>query len=937
MRISPLLLLLLTAPVVAQPAAEKPRSLDPRLEIVQFAASPDIVHPIAVDFDAKGRLLVVESHTHFRPKDYKGPEKDRIRVLEDTDGDGKADRFTTFYEGLTATMDLAVHPDGSVYVATRNEILRLRDTKGTGKADEWTRIMFLKTDGNYPHNGLSGLAFDAQGNLYFGLGENLGAKYELIGSDDVKFVGGGEGGSIFWCTKDGEKLRRVATGFWNPFGVCRDAFGRIFSVDNDPDARPPCRLVHVVEGGDYGYQFRYGRSGRHPFQAWNGELPGTLPYVAGTGEAPCEVLSYESDGLPADYRGNLLVTSWGDHRLERYAPVAKGASFTAKKEVVIQGGPNFRPVGLAVAPDGSLFMSDWVRRDYNLHGQGAIWHIRTKNGKAATRPAKSDEAITSSDRSTRMKAARELASTAKGIEVLKKHLDHANDRVRATAIDALAENDEVDFVRIVREDKSPAVAAMAVRALAARTKNRPEFWPPEDQRAEVRSELLAGWTKFWSDLTDLPDDDPFLRQAAVRKLSTAPGAILRPLVSEKLSNRVATDLFLALRDSDKDRSQRLIRELLEDPVDDIRFLTAKWIADHLIRDGRTPLRDAMQDPDLNSRLYLAYGTALARLDGEQVNEIRLADIFLRRAMDDKASPMSRVFSLRMVPTSWGGLQTDQLVKWIDGPLPEMRLEAVRALVDQTSPKRNAALLDIAKNANVDASVRKEAITGLADQANQQTPLFLSLTSDEVGKTVYSEDALRGLVNVTLNDGDKKKLDDLAAKEPGLKPLVDRVLGRPVRTKEEQAADLDAWLTRLEGPADPDAGRRVFFHPRLGGCYRCHRVDGRGQNIGPELSTIGQRDRRAILESILHPSRDVAPHFQTWQIETSDGKVRNGLLTGTNDDQQTFIDEKGKSFSARINDIVEMRPIAASIMPEGLTLQFTDQELRDLLVFLASRK
>src|SRR6185369_9849175 len=127
------------------------------------------------------------------------------------------------------------------------------------------------------------------------------------------------GGHVFWCTADGRGLRRVATGFWNPFGICRDIFGRLFAVDNDPDAMPPCRLVHVVEGADFGYQFRYGRSGRHPFQSWNGQLPGT-------GEAPCEVLSYESDGLPPGYRGDLFVASWADHRVEHYLLKPRGAS-----------------------------------------------------------------------------------------------------------------------------------------------------------------------------------------------------------------------------------------------------------------------------------------------------------------------------------------------------------------------------------------------------------------------------------------------------------------------------------------------------------------------------------------------------------------------------------------------------------------------------------
>ena len=77
-----------------------------------------------------------------------------------------------------------------------------------------------------------------------------------------------------------------------------DAFGRLFAVDNDPDSRPPCRLLHIVEGGDYGYRFRNGRKGLHPFTAWNGELPGTLGMVAGTGEAPSGVVAYEADNLP---------------------------------------------------------------------------------------------------------------------------------------------------------------------------------------------------------------------------------------------------------------------------------------------------------------------------------------------------------------------------------------------------------------------------------------------------------------------------------------------------------------------------------------------------------------------------------------------------------------------------------------------------------------
>ncbi|HEX8204012.1 MAG TPA: PVC-type heme-binding CxxCH protein, partial [Isosphaeraceae bacterium] len=168
----------------------------------------------------------------------------------------------------------------------------------------------------------------------------------------------------------------VATGFWNPFGLAFDAFGRLFAVDNDPDSRPPCRLLHIVAGGDYGFRFRNGRRGLHPFTSWDGERPGTLPMVAGTGEAPSGIVAYESEGLRADDRGSLLVTSWGDHRIERYRPEPLGASFRATMEPMVVGGEDFRPVGLAVTPDGSLFLSDWADQSYTLHGKGRLWHLR---------------------------------------------------------------------------------------------------------------------------------------------------------------------------------------------------------------------------------------------------------------------------------------------------------------------------------------------------------------------------------------------------------------------------------------------------------------------------------------------------------------------------------------------------------------------------------
>ena len=124
---------------------------------------------------------------------------------------------------------------------------------------------------------------------------------------------------------------------------------------------------------------------------------------------------------------------------------------------------------------------------------------------------------------------------------------------------------------------------------------------------------------------------------------------------------------------------------------------------------------------------------------------------------------------------------------------------------------------------------------------------------------------------------------------------------------------------------------------MAACSRCHRVEGRGAQVGPDLSSIGRTDRRHVLESILRPSNTVAPHYQTWQIETDDGKVRAGMLVKTELDQYTYLDAKGDFFKVNTRAIVENRALPTSIMPDGLPDLLTDRELRDVLAYLAARR
>ncbi len=346
--------------------AAPPRVANERYNLELVASEPDIVTPIGMAFDSEGRLLVIESHTHERPGGYKGPAADRIRIFADSDGDGRLDRWSTFAEGFRHAMNLLARDDGAIYLVERGRLLLLRDTNEDGVADRQDELLRLETEDDYPHNALGGIDQAEDGSLVIGLGENHGIPFRLIGSDGkvISATGGLDG--FFRCSANGANLEHIARGVWNPFSLCVLDDGRIFSVDNDPDASPPCRLLHVVEGGDYGYLYQYGRAGTHPLQCWNGELPGTLPMVCGTGEAPTAIVAHA---------GSLWVTSWGDHRIERYRLVPRGASYGATLEVVVQGDADFRPTGMAVAPDGSLYFGDWVLRDYPVHGKGRIWRL----------------------------------------------------------------------------------------------------------------------------------------------------------------------------------------------------------------------------------------------------------------------------------------------------------------------------------------------------------------------------------------------------------------------------------------------------------------------------------------------------------------------------------------------------------------------------------
>ncbi len=360
---------------LAQPKAPNvPNDLLAQIEILQagvkltlLAEHPDLVTPTGIDVGPDGRIWLAACHTHFRPQGYTGPEHDEILVF-DIAGKNRQ----VFYNKTDATMHVELGSDGWVYLAERDRILRVKDTDGDGVGDIEENIATLDTVADYPHNGLSGMAWHSDGGLLFSLGENFGKDWTLTARDGSRVSGRGEGG-VFLCSADGKQLRRIARGFWNPFGLLARSDGEIFAAENDPGSRPPCRLLNIVEGADYGFQWVYGSAPIHPFVAWNGELRGTLGMIHPCGEGPSAIV---------ELGGGVVIPSWSNHCIDFFPLRRKGAGYTSERIEIVRGGENFRPVCMSPGPDGAFYLTDWVFSSYELHSRGRLWKLEIDKASA---------------------------------------------------------------------------------------------------------------------------------------------------------------------------------------------------------------------------------------------------------------------------------------------------------------------------------------------------------------------------------------------------------------------------------------------------------------------------------------------------------------------------------------------------------------------------
>lgn len=407
---------------VSHAAAEAVEQLDvhPDLEATLFASEPMMTNPAAIDVDHLGRVWVCEAINYraFRNADVIGDRKegDRILVLEDTNGDAKADRGTVFYQGhdVDSAHGILVLPTPTgkglrAIVSALDSVFFLIDDDGDLRADR-KELLFTGIDGAQHDHGIHAFHFGPDGKLYFNFGNSGKRIKDKHGKPIIDKLGNEvndsrrpyQEGMVFRCNLDGSEFETLAWNFRNNWEVCVDSFGTLWQSDNDDDGNRGVRINYVMEYGNYGYKDELTGAGWReprtnleadiPLQHWHLNDPGVIPNLLQTGAgAPTGICVYEGRLLPQVFHGAIIHCDAGPNICRAYVPKADGAGYTAEIVNILDGARNkwFRPSDVCVAPDGSLLVADWYDPGVGGHRMQDIEHGRifrvAPRGPAAAR------------------------------------------------------------------------------------------------------------------------------------------------------------------------------------------------------------------------------------------------------------------------------------------------------------------------------------------------------------------------------------------------------------------------------------------------------------------------------------------------------------------------------------------------------------------------
>ncbi len=939
----------------------------PGFQVEVVASEPDLVNPVSMTFDERGRIWVTESLEY--PRREPGTGRDRVRVLEDTNGDGRADSFTTFAEGLNIPSGVAVGY-GGVWVANSPDLLFIPDADRDARPDGPAEVVATGFGRDDTHELPNSLTWGPDGWLYGWNGVFNPSRVTSNNGKTYNFTC-----AIWRIHPKTREFQIWCEGVSNPWGIAINETGDFFASACVID-----HLWHLVEGA---YYIRQGG----PYPAHTVPMRSIVDHNHQKA-AYCGITWFDSPAYPAEYRKRLYMGNIHGNSINVDELAPAGSTYRAEPvpDFLTANDAWFMPVSQKTGPDGCMYILDWYDRyhcyqDANRDPngidrlKGRLYRIRYEN---SPRRARFDLGV-ATDRA------------------LIEGLASENVYDRETAQRILSERIQMDrsdvatrksLEQLVLDSTSKSV--LRRHALWALIGGGPLDFYFHEALAKADDEVLRAWG------VRAAGDRPATAAKLERDLISA--AILDPSPAVRLQATIAAakalpdhgqvaGLILQNANTDDPLVAHLVWQklypLLEDPGN-LRAIseTVKgndWLKDEaFLRFWSRIVRHAASNPrvegDLVSGLALqgvnpdpavteasaAVISAVAesiregRLVGDRLKAVRpILEPVIHGALKDEASSLHEA-ALELA-ASWGdaGALEQYRARFRSNETnPDERLEVLAVLVAARDPGLLDAVATVLKDRSPDAvtmrrpilsalgrledprvgdvvlsiyeqlepEVRPQAIVLLMERTAWSKALLTAIETKQIPATVLSVNQIRRLQQ---------------SKDPEIVAFVRKTWGTVREGRNERRELIVSQYRNLlrRESGDPFAGRKVF--QRI--CAQCHKIYGEGVEVGPEITLNGRNDFDQLISNVLDPNLVIGPVYQAVNVAVRDGRVLTGLLAEDGKDQVVLTLQGGKQEAIPRGEVEELSVSGVSLMPEELETQLTPQEMIDLFTFLALDK
>ncbi len=963
-----------TAPFTSPADALAKLRMPPGFKASLYAAEPDVRQPIAMTFDPRGRLWIAENYTYAeQPLRFDRTHKDRIIVLEDVNGDGKAEKRTVFHDQFQGLTSVEVG-FGGVWALCPPQLFFIPDADQDLKPDADPIVVLdgFEVGPSNTHNFANGLKWGPDGWLYGRVGITAPGKIGLPGAPPEQRVDIGP--SIWRFHPVRKAVEEVCTGTTNPWGHDWDEHGQMFFINTVIG-----HLWHVVPGAHYRRMFG---ADRNPYvyqvieqtadhfhwdtaEAWNEAKKGVSASTsqAGGGHAHVGMMIYQGDNWPAEYRGKLFTLNMHGYRVNVDRLERHGATYVGKHEadMIFSDDPYFRGTEISYGPDGGVYILDWsdigeCHENDGVHRtSGRIFKVTY--GDIKPLPAFDLADLTSTELvgllshqnewfarqalrllQERSAAGGDVKEALAGAQMLFRDGATTPLRLKGLWASQALGGTTVEFLEGLLGDKEEHIRVWALRLLMESSPNFHRYGPKFVELAKQETSGLVLVT-LASALPKLPPDARCLVAAQLAQHTEFGDDRVFPLMVwygvEGAVTKVPAAAAFAVNQSKIPMVRQFIaRRLTQDLQTSPKGLELLL---GLVKGVKSPelQRDVLLGINLGLQGWrkveppAAWGTLQPLLEAHADPAIQqlsreISVVFGDgRAMDqlrsialagDKDISMRRAAIASLVEA-----RPDDLNKLLRNLLNDRDLtpEAIRGLAAVNDPETSKVLID---NFNRFYPAGKEAaVQTLAARPADALSMLTAMEAGKIGREYVPLYLVRQLQGYELPEAQAlvKKL------WPELRPISE--------DKKRRIGELKQRMTpEVLAQADPAAGRRLWEKS----CGKCHLLFGEGGKIGPDLTGSQRHNLDYLLENVIDPSATLAPQFRMTTIELDSGRVISGVVLAKT--EQTWdVQTPTEKLTIRVAEIEESKPSNQSLMPEGLLDLLKPEEVHQLFRYVMS--